>query len=93
MEILREIGPLVLGMLFIPPIVSAVAGKASSNAKNLLTLLLCLVVGIAWSAFVGEQSARDLLDRLVAVIVDTSLAFTGSFLASWVVWSRLGLSR
>ena len=89
MEILRETGPLILGALIIPLIVRALTSKSSNNTQILTTLLLSIVIGLLWSTFVGEQASPDFGDRLIALTVDTSLAFTGATLATWAVWSRV----
>jgi len=88
MEFLRETGPLIVGALFITVLSRALA-KGSSTIRPFVTVVLSLVIGLTWSTLVGEQSSPGLGDRLIAWVVDTSLAFTGATLASWVVWPRL----
>lgn len=96
MEVLRETGPLILGLLVIPPIARALTGTSSDDVRTLVTFLLSIVIGFLWSTFVGEQGSPDLEERLIALVIDTSLAFTGATLAAWAVWSRVlkaGASR
>ena len=89
MDVLRETGPLIFGLLLTPLIARALTSKSSNDIRTLVTLLLSIAIGFLWSTFVGEQQSPDLGDRLIALIVDGSLAFTGATLATWVVWSRL----
>ena len=89
MEIVRETGPLILGLLVIPPLARALTRTASNDIRNLVTLLLSLAAGFLWSTFVGEQSSPDIEERLIALVIDTSLAYTGATLATWIVWSRV----
>jgi hypothetical protein len=88
MEILRETGPLLLGIVVIAPIVGSLRGRWSGNILGLVTFLQCLALGLIWSTFVGEQASPELVERLVALIVDTSLAYGGFSLVHWVVRLR-----
>jgi hypothetical protein len=64
----------------------------SGRAKFLAAFLPALVLGICTSALAGELLA-GMPDGLIAVIIDTSLVFTGSQLAYRLAWKPLLESR
>ena len=88
MEILRETGPMLLGMIVVPAVLGGLRGKLPASFAGWLTFVQCIAIGLLWSTFVGEQASPELSERLVALIVDTSLAYAGASLVQWVVRSR-----
>lgn len=91
MEAIRELIPFVLGALVIAPILGlSPLGKTKTLVHMLVLLILSAVVGFLGSTLVGEQQpVIDLPERVVALVIDTSLAFTGAQVADAFVWKRL----
>ena len=92
MESLREIAPFVIGLVLPPIAMIAIRAGWSGAAKFALSFATAMVLGVATSFFAGEL-AGPLPEALVAVLVDTSLVFTGSQLAYRSFWKPALESR
>ena len=85
MDLLRETAPFLVGMV-VPPIIMLVMRSTwSGQSKFLAAFLPALVLGFCTSALAGELTA-GMPDGLIAVIIDTSLVYTGSQLAYRLFW-------
>ncbi len=92
MENLREVAPFFVGML-IPPLVTIAAhGRWSRVFKSVASFVVALILGICTSAIAGELAA-GFPDGLIAIMIDTSLAYTGSQLAYRLVWKPIQARR
>ena len=87
-DALRETAPLLVGLLLPPLVMFAIRPHWSGRARFLAALLPALVLGICTSALAGELLA-GMPDGLIAVLIDTSLVFTGSQLAYRLIWKPL----
>ena len=88
MDLLRETAPFLAGM-FVPPLVMMVARPGwSGQARFLAAFLPALVLGVFTSYLAGELLA-GMPDGLIAVIIDTSLVFTGGQLTYRFIWKPL----
>ncbi len=85
MDLLRETAPFLIGMIMPPVIMLAIRPGWSGQAKFLTAFLPALVLGFCTSALAGELTA-GMPDGLIAVIIDTSLVYTGSQLAYRLFW-------
>jgi hypothetical protein len=84
-DLLRETAPFLLGMI-VPPIIMLVIRPGwSGQSKFLAAFLPALVLGCLTSALAGELTA-GMPDGLIAIIIDTSLVYTGSQLAYRLLW-------
>lgn len=85
MEALREVAPFLVG-LALPPFVMLVIRKSwPGRSKFAVVFTAALALGILTSFFAGELLG-GLPDGLIAVMIDTSLVFTGSQLAYRFIW-------
>lgn len=84
-DLLRETAPFLIGLLLPPLVMLAAQPQWTGKAKFLATLIPALVLGICTSALAGELLA-GMPDGLIAVMIDTSLVFTGSQLAYRLLW-------
>lgn len=85
MDLLRETAPFLIGMI-VPPIIMLIIRPGwSGQSKFLAAFLPALVLGSITSALAGELTA-GIPDGLIAVIIDTSLVYTGSQLAYRFFW-------
>src|SRR6202140_2008432 len=92
MDVLRETAPFLVGML-VPPLVMLVTRPNwSSDLRFLAAFLPALVLGFCTSYLAGELLA-GMPDGLIAVIIDTSLVFTGGQLPYSFIWKPLLESR
>lgn len=87
-DALRETAPFLVGLLLPPVVMLAMRPDWSGRARFLADLLPALVLGICTSALAGELLA-GMPDGLIAVLIDTSLVFTGSQLAYRLAWKPL----
>lgn len=88
MDLLRETAPFLVGM-FVPPLLMlAMRRNWSGSKKFAMAFLPALFLGFCTSLVVGELTA-GMPDGLIAVIIDTSLVYTGSQLAYWICWKPL----
>ncbi|HEX7734957.1 MAG TPA: hypothetical protein VF458_08840 [Ktedonobacteraceae bacterium] len=88
MEALREIVPFFIG-LAVPPVMMLLSHALRlSRVNTLLSFILALLIGCCVSFFAGEL-AGDLPEALMAVVIDTSLVYTGSQAAYFLLWKPL----
>ena len=87
-DLLRETAPFLVGLLLPPLVMLAMRPGWSGRAKFLAAFLPALVLGICTSALAGELLA-GMPDGLIAIMIDTSLVFTGSQLAYRLAWKPL----
>ena len=85
MDLLRETAPFLVGMILPPLIILVIRSTWSGQVKFLVAFLPALFLGICTSALAGELTA-GIPDGLIAVIIDTSLIYTGSQLAYRLFW-------
>ena len=87
METLREMAPFLVGFA-VPPVVMLAMGRNwPGRVKFMAVFIPSLVLGILTSLFAGELLA-GLPDGLIAVLIDTSLVFTGSQVAYRLFWKN-----
>lgn len=85
-EFLREVAPFLIGIIAVPPLaLLATRQNWSSIAKFAGIFVLALILGAATSYLAGELLA-GMPDGLLAVIIDTSLVYTGSQLSWKLLW-------
>lgn len=88
MEALREIVPFFIGLV-VPPVIMLFSHVLRlSRVNTLFSFILALLIGCCVSFFAGEL-AGDLPEALMAVIIDTSLVYTGSQAAYFLLWKPL----
>jgi hypothetical protein len=88
MEILREIVPFLIGLV-LPPVMMLLSRILRLKRLNIqFSFVLALLVGCCVSFFAGEL-ADGLPEGLMAIIIDTSLVYTGSQVAYHLVWKPL----
>ena len=87
MDLLRETAPFLVGMIVPPIIMLVIRPSWSGQSKFLAAFLPALVLGCLTSALAGELTA-GMPDSLIAVIIDTSLVYTGSQLAYRLFWKH-----
>jgi hypothetical protein len=85
MEMLREVAPLLIGLVLPPIVMLALRADWPGARKFTVALLPALALGVATSAFAGELAA-GWPDGAVAVMIDTALVFTGAQLAYRFFW-------
>jgi hypothetical protein len=88
MNLLRETAPFLVGMIMPPILMLAIRPGLSGQFKFLAAFLPALVLGFCTSALAGELTA-GMPDGLIAVIIDTSLVYTGTQLAYWLLWKPM----
>ena len=85
MEALREVAPFLIGVA-LPPFVMLIVHKHwPGRSKFAVVFVAALALGILTSFFAGELLG-GMPDGLIAVMIDTSLVFTGSQLAYRLFW-------
>jgi hypothetical protein len=84
-DALRETAPFLVGLLVPPVVMLAMRPGWTGQARFLAAFLPALVLGVCTSALAGELLA-GMPDGLIAVIIDTSLVFTGSQIAYRFFW-------
>lgn len=92
MDLLRETAPFLVGMLVPPIILLFIRPAWSGQAKFLAAFLPALALGFCTSALAGELTG-GIANGLIAVIIDTSLVYTGSQLAYRLFWKKTLESR
>jgi len=88
MDALHEVAPFLVGMLAPPLVTLAAHGRWSGGVKSLASFAVALALGLCASAVTGELAA-GLPDALIAVMIDTSLAYTGSQVAYRLAWKSV----
>ena len=84
-DLVRETAPFLVGMLVPPLVMLAMRPGWSGQARFLAAFLPALVLGFCTSYLAGELLA-GMPDGLIAVIIDTSLVFTGGQIAYRFFW-------
>ena len=92
MELVREMAPILLGMLVPPIIMLVLRASWSGQFKFMAAFVPALILGVCTSVLAGEL-ASGMPDALIAVIIDTSLVYTGSQLAYWLFWKPISEKR
>jgi hypothetical protein len=87
MDLLRETAPFLIGMVIPPILMLVIRPNWSGQFKFLAVFLPALVLGSCVSAIAGELAA-GMPDGLIAVMIDTSLVFTGSQFAYRLFWKQ-----
>jgi hypothetical protein len=85
MEMLREAAPFLIGVILPPMVMLAVRANWSGGRKFAAAFAPALLLGVCTSVLAGEW-AGGLPEGLMAVIIDTSLVYTGSQLAYRLFW-------
>ena len=85
MDLLRETAPFLVGMIVPSIIMLDIRPGWSGQAKFLAAFLPALILGFCTSLLAGELTA-GMPDSSIAVIIDTSLVYTGSQLAYRLFW-------
>src|SRR5213082_4025681 len=85
MDLLRETAPFLIGMIVPPIMMFVIRAGWSGQSKFLAAFLPALVLGCLTSALAGELTT-GMPDGLIAIIIDTSLIYTGSQLAYRLFW-------
>src|SRR5436305_14581040 len=88
MDLLRETAPFLIGMIVPPIIIFVIRAGWSGQSKFLAAFLPALVLGCLTSALAGELTT-GMPDGLIAIIIDTSLIYTGSQLAYRLFWKPI----
>lgn len=88
MEMLREVVPLLIGGVLPPALMLAMRPARSSILHFLIAFVPAVVLG-ACASFLNGELAGGLPEALFAIIVDTSLVYTGSQLAHHLFWKPL----
>jgi uncharacterized membrane protein len=93
MEMLREIVPFIIGLVLLPPVMMLLSRFLHIERMNIaLSFVLAILIGCCVSFFAGEL-ADSLPEGLMAIIIDTSLVYTGSQAAYHLLWKPLLASR
>ena len=85
MDMLREIAPLLVGLVLPPIVMLALRADWSGTRKFTVAFLPALALGVATSAFAGELAA-GWPDAAIAVMIDTARVFSGAQLAYRFFW-------
>ncbi len=85
MDNLREIAPFLVGMLLPPLTLGLTRARLSDRARFAAAFVPALILGVCTSALAGELFG-GMPDGVIAVLIDTSLAYTGSQLAYLFAW-------
>jgi hypothetical protein len=88
METLREIVPFFIGLVLPPVMMLLSLSLRLKRVNTLFSFILALLIGSCVSFLAGEL-AGDLPGALMAVIIDTSLVYTGSQAAHYLLWKPL----
>src|SRR5579859_506236 len=89
METIREAAPFLVGMM-LPPFLMLLMNPAwSKMGKFAASILPALLVGGTFSVLAGEVIGIDLPEAVIALIIDTSLVYTGSQVAYRLAWKGL----
>ena len=92
MEMFREIVPFLIG-LGLPPVMMLLSHVLPLKRVSVpLSFGIAILVGCCVSFFAGELSG-ELPDALMAMIIDTSLVYTGSQAAYHLLWKPLLAQR
>ncbi len=85
MDLLRETAPFLVGMIVPPIVMLLIRANLSGQFKFIAAFIPALVLGFYTSLLAGEL-AGGIPNGLIAVLIDTSLVYTGSQLAYRLFW-------
>lgn len=88
MEFLHEIAPFLVGMIMPPVVMLIISATWPGQLKFIAAFAPALVLGFCTSALAGELAA-GMPDALLAIMIDTSLVYTGSQLAYRLLWKPM----
>lgn len=89
METVREAAPFLVGMMLPPFLMLVIHPAWSKMGKFAASLLPALLIGGTISVLAGEVIGIDLPEAIVAIVIDTSLVYTGSQVAYRLAWKGL----
>lgn len=89
MEVIKEAVPFLVGLMVPPFLMLFINSAWSQLSKFVATIIPSLVIGGTISVLVGEVIGADLPEAFVAIIIDTSLVYTGSQVAYHLAWKGL----
>ncbi|HEU5369083.1 MAG TPA: hypothetical protein VFU69_11490 [Ktedonobacterales bacterium] len=89
METIKEAVPFLVGIM-VPPFLMLIMNPAwSKMGKFVATILPAIIIGGTISVLVGEVIGIDPPEAIVAIIIDSSLVYTGSQVAYHLAWKGL----
>lgn len=89
MEMFREIVPFIIGLVLLPPVMMLLTRLLRIERMNIASsFVLAIIIGCCVSFFAGEL-ADSLPEGLMAIVIDTSLVYTGSQAAYHLWWKPL----
>lgn len=88
MELMRELAPLMIGVILPPIVMLAIRASWSGARKFGVSIVPAVILGFFTSLFAGELAA-PVPDGLVAILIDTALVYLGSQVAYRLVWKSL----
>jgi hypothetical protein len=88
MDLLRESAPFLVGMTMPPIVMLVICAHWPGQFKFGAAFIPAFVLGFCTSLLAGEFVV-GMPDSLIAVIIDTSLVYTGSQLAYWLFWRQI----
>ena len=89
MDVIKEAVPFLVG-LTVPPFLMLIINPAWSKlGKFVATIVPAVIIGGTISILVGEVIGADPPEAIVAIIIDTSLVYTGSQVAYHLAWKGL----
>ncbi len=92
-ELMNEIIPFGVGIIALSPILMFIMRPSWPRPiRSVVTLFASLIVGVAMSFIMGELFG-EIEQALTAIIIDTSLVYTGSQVAYWLVWREIQHKR
>lgn len=89
MEMVREAAPFLVGMMLPPFLMLVIHPAWSKMGKFAASFLPALLIGGTISVLAGEVIGIDLPEAIVAIVIDTSLVYTGSQVAYRLAWKGL----
>ncbi len=89
MEMVREAVPFLVGMVLPPFLMLLIHPAWSKMGKFVASFVPALLIGGTISVLAGEVIGVDLPEAFVAIVIDTSLVYTGSQLAYRLAWRGL----
>jgi hypothetical protein len=88
-EFLREVAPFLIGIIAVPPLALLANRRTWSDISKFAgVFVVSLILGAGTSYLAGELVA-GMPTGLLAVIIDTSLVYTGSQLSWKLLWKPI----
>src|SRR6266567_779198 len=88
MEMLREAAPFLIGMMLPLHTMLLMRIIRLNHFKAFTSFVTALIVGCCVSLVAGELT-NSLLESVMAIIIDTSLVYTGSQLTYHLLWKPI----